>query len=64
MTRQAALPSAIGKRVESEMSAADRGILETFDNLHPMRDYVIETVCPRSPSPEFEMADVGTSVTA
>jgi 7-cyano-7-deazaguanine reductase len=44
------------------MSAADRGVLETFDNPHPKRDYVIETICPEFTSmcPKTGQPDFGT----
>ncbi len=44
------------------MSAADRGVLETFDNPHPQRDYVIETICPEFTSmcPKTGQPDFGT----
>ena len=39
-----------------------RDILETFDNPHPHRDYVIETVCPEFTSlcPKTGQPDFGT----
>ncbi|NOX54618.1 MAG: NADPH-dependent 7-cyano-7-deazaguanine reductase QueF [Planctomycetes bacterium] len=44
------------------MSEDFRGILETFDNPHPDRDYVIETVCPEFTSlcPKTGQPDFGT----
>jgi 7-cyano-7-deazaguanine reductase len=44
------------------MSAADRGVLEVFDNPHPKRDYVIETICPEFTSmcPKTGQPDFGT----
>jgi len=44
------------------MSAANRGVLETFDNPHPKRDYVIETICPEFTSmcPKTGQPDFGT----
>ena len=44
------------------MSESFRGILETFDNPHPDRDYVIETVCPEFTSlcPKTGQPDFGT----
>ncbi|HVJ87497.1 MAG TPA: preQ(1) synthase, partial [Caulifigura sp.] len=44
------------------MSAADRNVLETFENPHPGRDYVIETVCPEFTSlcPKTGQPDFGT----
>lgn len=39
-----------------------RDVLETFDNPHPHRDYVIETVCPEFTSvcPKTGQPDFGT----
>lgn len=39
-----------------------RDLLETFDNPHPRRDYVIETVCPEFTSlcPKTGQPDFGT----
>ena len=47
--------------MKSEMSAANRGVLETFDNPHPKRDYVIETICPEFTSmcPKTGLPDFG-----
>lgn len=44
------------------MSAEFRDLLETFDNPHPSRDYVIETVCPEFTSlcPKTGQPDFGT----
>ena len=44
------------------MSAADRNVLEVFENPHPGRDYVIETVCPEFTSmcPKTGLPDFGT----
>ncbi len=44
------------------MSENFRDILETFDNPHPDRDYVIETVCPEFTSlcPKTGQPDFGT----
>lgn len=44
------------------MSDAFRSILETFDNPHPRRDYLIETICPEFTSlcPKTGQPDFGT----
>ncbi|MBX3441041.1 MAG: preQ(1) synthase [Planctomyces sp.] len=44
------------------MAAADRSLLETFENPHPGRDYIIETVCPEFTSlcPKTGQPDFGT----
>ncbi|HUE71096.1 MAG TPA: preQ(1) synthase [Pirellulaceae bacterium] len=44
------------------MSADPRSILETFENQHPDRDYVIEIVCPEFTSvcPKTGQPDFGT----
>jgi 7-cyano-7-deazaguanine reductase len=44
------------------MSAANPAVLETFDNPHPKRDYVIETICPEFTSmcPKTGQPDFGT----
>jgi len=44
------------------MSEDFRGALDTFDNPHPDRDYVIETVCPEFTSlcPKTGQPDFGT----
>jgi 7-cyano-7-deazaguanine reductase len=44
------------------MSADPRSILETFENEHPDRDYVIEIVCPEFTSvcPKTGQPDFGT----
>ena len=43
----------------------DRGVLETFDNPHPQRDYVIRhaapeftSVCPRTGQPDFGTIEI------
>jgi 7-cyano-7-deazaguanine reductase len=43
-------------------TTADRAILEVFENPHPHRDYVIETVCPEFTSlcPKTGQPDFGT----
>ena len=58
------LDAMVEKRVED--NAASRGpgaaILETFENPHPQRDYVIETICPEFTSlcPKTGQPDFGT----
>ena len=44
------------------MSEAFRDILETFENPHPSRDYVVETICPEFTSlcPKTGQPDFGT----
>ena len=44
------------------MSAEFKNLLETFDNPHPNRNYVIETVCPEFTSlcPKTGQPDFGT----
>ncbi len=44
------------------MSEPSRDVLETFENPHPHRDYVIETVCPEFTSmcPKTGQPDFGT----
>jgi len=44
------------------MTAEFKNLLETFDNPHPDRDYVIETVCPEFTSlcPKTGQPDFGT----
>ncbi|MEE3284472.1 MAG: preQ(1) synthase [Planctomycetota bacterium] len=44
------------------MSEPDSGILETFENPYPQRDYVIETICPEFTSmcPKTGQPDFGT----
>jgi 7-cyano-7-deazaguanine reductase len=44
------------------MTTADRAVLEVFDNPHPRRDYVIETICPEFTSlcPKTGQPDFGT----
>jgi len=44
------------------MSAEFRQVLETFENPHPNRDYIIETVCPEFTSlcPKTGQPDFGT----
>lgn len=44
------------------MNVEFRNLLETFDNPHPDRDYVIETVCPEFTSlcPKTGQPDFGT----
>ena len=44
------------------MSEPNSGILETFENPYPQRDYVIETICPEFTSmcPKTGQPDFGT----
>lgn len=46
------------------MTAPSRDQLETFDNPHPRRDYVIETICPEFTSmcPKTGQPDFGTLI--
>jgi 7-cyano-7-deazaguanine reductase len=58
------LEGMVDKRVEEPAKAGrpTAGALETFENPHPQRDYVIETICPEFTSlcPKTGQPDFGT----